>query len=82
MTGNIGTPLYMAPELKNSSRTPYTKKVDIYALGIILFEIICKMTTEHERTRLLGQLKNDRVAPARVSDSLRFAMALVYKMTN
>lgn len=41
MTGGVGTPLYMAPEIKNvSERASYTQKVDIYALGIILYEII------------------------------------------
>jgi serine/threonine protein kinase len=37
MTGNIGTPIYMAPEL--ATNTTYTGKVDVYAFGIMLFEL-------------------------------------------
>lgn len=41
MTGKIGTPMYMAPELMKGAL--YAEKIDIYAIGIILFELICKM---------------------------------------
>ena len=33
-----GTPLYMAPEIKLSSK--YTSSVDIFCLGVILLELI------------------------------------------
>jgi serine/threonine protein kinase len=38
MTGNIGTPHWMAPELLTRS-TDYNEKVDVYAYAIILWEI-------------------------------------------
>jgi len=38
MTGCIGTPHYMAPEVIHEDR--YTEKADIYSLGIILWEIL------------------------------------------
>ena len=50
----IGTPTYMAPEIKEKSGQSYTDKVDIYALGIILFELISKITTDHERKRMIN----------------------------
>jgi serine/threonine protein kinase len=38
MTREIGTPLYMAPELiGDESGTPYDWKVDVYAFGLLLF---------------------------------------------
>lgn len=37
MTGNIGTPLYMAPEV--ALRKPYSEKVDIYSFGVILWQL-------------------------------------------
>jgi len=40
-TGPIGTPLYMAPEL--GSNTPPTPSVDIYAAGIVLYELLAGM---------------------------------------
>ena len=38
LTGKIGTPISMAPELQTSSH--YTAKVDVYAYSIILYELI------------------------------------------
>ena len=37
MTGNTGTPLYMAPEV--ALRRPYSEKVDIYSFGMILWQL-------------------------------------------
>ena len=39
MTSNTGAPLYRAPEQKENN---YDKKVDIYTLGIVLFEVLKK----------------------------------------
>lgn len=38
MTGNIGTPLYMAPELLNEEE--YGTPVDVYAFSILAYEIL------------------------------------------
>ncbi|EAY16560.1 TKL family protein kinase [Trichomonas vaginalis G3] len=43
MTSNIGTPHWMAPEvLKRGSR--YTSKVDVYAYGVLLWELLTSET--------------------------------------
>ena len=39
LTSIKGTPLYMAPELMQEQ--PYTEKIDIWALGVILYELYC-----------------------------------------
>ena len=41
-TVSIGTPLYMAPEIFTNS--PYDFKVDVYAFGMILYEILTSLS--------------------------------------
>ncbi|KAE8601401.1 hypothetical protein XENTR_v10013659 [Xenopus tropicalis] len=45
-THDIGTPSYMAPEQHENI---YNCEVDIFALGLILVELLCIFGTEHER---------------------------------
>ena len=45
LTQSVGTPLYAAPEIQEG--LIYNKKVDIYALGLIYFEILSLFTTNH-----------------------------------
>ena len=49
-SGLAGTPLYMSPEQLEHTRC--TAKVDIYALGIIYFEMNYVFETAHERQRV------------------------------
>ena len=39
MTGQIGTPLYMAPELLRGD-DEYTGQVDVYAFSMVAYEIV------------------------------------------
>ena len=38
MTGHVGTPLYMAPEVFNNEK--YDEKVDVYSYGMLLYELL------------------------------------------
>lgn len=42
MTLVLGSPLYMAPELVN--RQPYTEKVDVWSLGVIVYQLLSGRT--------------------------------------
>ena len=60
MTGEVGSTLYAAPELKKRSggRVKYSQKVDLYSLGIIFFEMCYKpFKTSMERVKVLGNLR-------------------------
>lgn len=39
LTNDVGTYRYMAPELKNKEDNNYTNKIDVYSLGIMLYEL-------------------------------------------
>ncbi|XP_028168706.1 eIF-2-alpha kinase GCN2 [Ostrinia furnacalis] len=58
LTGQIGTALYVAPELlQGSGKVIYNQKVDIYSLGIILFEMFHPLTTGMERMMVLTEVR-------------------------
>lgn len=54
-TDGIGTDGYRAPELEG---THYDYKVDIFSLGVILYELITPFHTEEERFDAIDQLRN------------------------
>ncbi|MBN3307037.1 E2AK3 kinase, partial [Amia calva] len=55
-TGQVGTKLYMSPE--QLSGNSYSHKVDIYSLGLILFELLCPFSTQMERVQTLTEVRN------------------------
>ncbi|KAK7862324.1 hypothetical protein R5R35_005220 [Gryllus longicercus] len=59
LTGQVGTALYVAPELTcTTGRTVYSQKVDIYSLGIIFFEMCSPpWETAMERVKVLANLR-------------------------
>ncbi|CAG2100183.1 unnamed protein product [Medioppia subpectinata] len=66
LTGKIGTPFYVAPELAvssdvNSTKIYYTQKVDIYSLGVIFFEMSYPFQTLMERTKVVMNLRKKEI---------------------
>nr|XP_047139255.1 eIF-2-alpha kinase GCN2-like isoform X2 [Hydra vulgaris] len=62
MTGKVGTALYVAPELgQSNSRIKFSQKVDIYSLGIILFEMFYHFETSMERVKNIALLRTDKI---------------------
>lgn len=60
-TKGIGTVTYASPEQLNQG--DYTRKSDIYSLGIICFELFYPVATQMERTRVLVDLKHHHKFP-------------------
>lgn len=60
-TDQIGTRLYMSPEQIASK--PYNHKVDVYALAVILFELLVPFKTGSERVDVIANLKLFRFPP-------------------
>ncbi len=63
LTGQVGTALYVAPELSaKTAKAIYNQKVDIYSLGIIFFEMTYKpLTTGMERVKVLLNLRSKEI---------------------
>ncbi|XP_039993112.1 eIF-2-alpha kinase GCN2 isoform X2 [Xiphias gladius] len=58
MTGMVGTALYVSPEVQGNTKATYNQKVDLFSLGIILFEMCYRpMTTGAERISVLSKLR-------------------------
>ncbi|XP_048398697.1 eukaryotic translation initiation factor 2-alpha kinase 3 isoform X2 [Stegostoma tigrinum] len=55
-TGQVGTKLYMSPE--QISGNTYSHKVDIFSLGLILFELLYPFSTQMERIQTLTDVRN------------------------
>ena len=59
MTRSIGTALYVAPELRSNVTKMYGSKVDMYSLGIILFEMCYPLKTAMERDFVVRALREE-----------------------
>ncbi|XP_028833395.1 LOW QUALITY PROTEIN: eukaryotic translation initiation factor 2-alpha kinase 3 [Denticeps clupeoides] len=68
-TGQVGTKLYMSPE--QLSGNSYSHKVDIYSLGLILFELLCPFRTQMERVRTLTEVRALKFPPPFTKSNLQ-----------
>lgn len=61
LTAGVGTASYAAPE-QVTSRT-YGTEADIFSLGLILLELLCSFSTEHERMQTFHDCRQRRRLP-------------------
>uniref|UniRef100_A0A183V4Y9 Protein kinase domain-containing protein n=1 Tax=Toxocara canis TaxID=6265 RepID=A0A183V4Y9_TOXCA len=67
ITKDIGTALYIAPELLSTSAdtSDFTTKIDVYSVGIVLFEMFYRpLLPGMERITMLKDLRNSSLFPA------------------
>jgi hypothetical protein len=71
---NVGSPAYMAPE---QFYDVYDQRVDIYALGVILYEIVCGARPFYGSPAqiMLGHLRGEVRFPAWLPEPLRCLLA-------
>ncbi|XP_037027743.1 eIF-2-alpha kinase GCN2 isoform X2 [Bradysia coprophila] len=76
LTGKVGTALYVAPELTgNASKATYNQKVDLYSLGIILFEMSSpQFETGMERVKIMAELRTPAIIiPTYMLENAKFS---------
>ncbi|XP_076064689.1 eukaryotic translation initiation factor 2 alpha kinase Gcn2 [Oratosquilla oratoria] len=63
LTGQVGTTFYIAPEVtKSIGKVNYNRKVDIYSLGVIFFEMLYPpLKTAMERVKILSNLRKPEI---------------------
>jgi serine/threonine protein kinase len=61
LTAGVGTASYAAPEQVATST--YGTPADIFSLGLILLEMLCCFSTEHERLQTFQDCRNRRLLP-------------------
>lgn len=79
-TQGRGTAMYMAPELWSGKR--YDEKVDVYAAGIVLYELFHCFTTGSERIASLQRLKEERDVGEHLEQKHPEVARLVLAMTH
>uniref|UniRef100_A0A8C1RKJ4 non-specific serine/threonine protein kinase n=1 Tax=Cyprinus carpio TaxID=7962 RepID=A0A8C1RKJ4_CYPCA len=76
-TKGTGTLSYMSPE--QVAHTSYDKKVDIYALGLVYFELIWKLATVFEKSQIWKDIRS-RTFPPQFSRKFNFEHKLIDQM--
>ena len=61
LSNKLGTPCYMAPEIKETSRIPQPELLDVYSLGVIYYELLKKFNSEHERVTKLKDIQYGKI---------------------
>ncbi|XP_042565507.1 interferon-induced, double-stranded RNA-activated protein kinase [Clupea harengus] len=76
-TKRTGTVVYMSPEQMNQSS--YDRKVDIFSLGLIYFELLWKMFTKVEKYKILDDVRKNTF-PQEFCDQFSFEHKLIERM--
>jgi len=81
MTGNIGTFPYIAPEVLDCLKTALNPKTDMYAVGIIMFEMFHPMDSGSERAEVMTGLREKNIIfPSTWDNSLERVTDLIRRL--
>lgn len=78
MSLKVGTPLYLSPE--QADGIFYDEKVDIFSIGLILFELCHKFSTNHEKLLGFANVRNG-ILPAQLVKEMPYEASIIKKLT-
>ena len=78
-TAGVGTASYAAPEQVVTET--YGTAVDIFSLGLILLELACCFSTEHERLQTFHDCRHQRTVPHEIQDNYPMLAQVVLDCT-
>lgn len=81
-TTGLGTTVYAAPEQRNEFHRAYDHRVDIYSLGVILFELFYVVVTEMERVHLIAAIKEQKRLPENFTSRWSKLGDLILRLTS
>lgn len=58
LTNELGTYFYVSPEINKGL---YDQRVDLYSLGIVIFELFYQFSTEMERLKILESIRQEQI---------------------
>ena len=79
LTAGVGTASYAAPEQATSKE--YGSSADIFSLGLILLELLCCFSTEHERLQVFGDCRHRRKLPDEFTQQFPIAARTILSCT-
>jgi serine/threonine protein kinase len=79
LTAGVGTASYAAPEQVDT--TTYSSAADIYSIGLILLELLCCFSTEHERLQTFYDCRTRRIVPKDIVDKYPIASKTILACT-
>lgn len=74
----VGTPLYLSPEQVDGNF--YDEKVDIFSIGLILFELCYIFATNHEKIMGFANLRQGLI-PKEIIENMKYETAILRKLT-
>ena len=79
---NVGTPIYMSPELCNG--LPYDAKADMWAFGCLIYELVMfkppfRATNLVDLANKICKSKPDKAIPTRYSKGLRHLISALLR---
>ena len=75
----VGTPLYLSPE--QIGKKFYNEKVDIFACGLVLYEMCACFETMMERRESINNLRSSRIISDKVKEGYQKESELILWMT-